>query len=455
MNQICQVLIRLMRMVQIGDTMSVQIIIQKGAHILNPPIELVQKVRKDLQFKNPLYENAKRYGKYAHQYMSPTLDFFSYNKEKNILYVPRGYVWYAVKYFKENGFQYEVKDKTTILERIDVEFKGELRDYQLSAVKDIIGYPSGVLEAGTGSGKTIMALSVIAKRKQPTLIIVHTKELFNQWNERIKSFLNYSPGMIGSGKYVVKDITVGIVQSVQNNMEELKDRFGHIIVDETHRCPSSTWTDVLSQFTARYFLGLSATHKVSKEKLHECGAVLKPVIIRVPTKFYCYYKGDHSELISNIAADNTRNRLIARTIRQDIQQFDSSVLIVSDRVEHCHAIHRELEALKVQSVVLTSATKKADRDRIVSGMRSGKYKVLLSTYQLIAEGFDLASLACVCLATPVTYIGKVVQVIGRVLRPEKGKTARVIDMRDDSVDKLLKMGKKRDTIYKKTWGISK
>jgi len=453
----------------------IEILIKKGAHIFNPTQDILDKVNKDLVFKNPQYENAKKYGKYAHQYMSPLLYFFSYNQEKNILYIPRGYIFYIIKYLKEKSVPYKVMDKTTLHPTIDFEFKGSLRDYQEKAIKDVLKYPVGVLESGTGSGKTVMGIKLIAMRKQPTMIIVHTKELLNQWNERIKQFLDYEPGMVGGGKDFVKPITVGIVQSVQNRMDDLKDRFGHVILDEVHRVASSTWTDVMSQFSAKYYLGLSATayrsdglghaiyafvgpkaHTVDKETLHDAGAVLKPVIVRVQTQFYQYYTGDYSKTVGELVANEDRNRLIARTVQQDIKQFKSAVLITSDRVNHCHAIHNELEKLNISSVVLTAATKAKDRKDIVEGMTSGKYTVLISTMALIGEGFDLDSLACLCLVSPVKYSGKILQVIGRILRPmrnNKDKVARVYDFRDDNIPMLKGMGIKRDKVYRKQWGV--
>lgn len=454
-----------------GDKM-IELLVKKGVHIFNPTQEILDKVNKDLVFKNPQYENAKKYGKYAAQYLSPLLYFFSYNEEKNILYIPRGYVFYIIQYLKENKIPYKITDKTTLHPNMQLSFNGNLRDYQMKAIADVVKYPVGVLESGTGSGKTVMGIKLIELRKQPTMIIVHTKELLNQWDQRIRQFLNYEPGLVGGGKDIVKPITIGIVQSVQNRIDDLKDKFGHVICDECHRVSSSTWTDVMSQFSAKYYLGLSATayrsdglghaiyafigpkaHTVDKETLHEVGAVLKPVIVRVPTQFYEYYTGDYSSIVGKLVADEERNKLIARTVQQDIKQFNSAVLIASDRVNHCHAIQDELEKLNIASVVLTAATKAKDRKAIVEGMNTGRYKVLISTMALIGEGFDCPGLHGLFIVSPIKYPGKVLQVSGRVLRPEKGKTARIYDFRDDNIQMLKGMGKKRDKVYKVQWGL--
>jgi superfamily II DNA or RNA helicase len=57
----------------------------------------------------------------------------------------------------------------------------------------------------------------------------------------------------------VRPVTVGIVNSVRTRLDELTPHFGHIVVDECHRCPSSMFTECVRAFDARYLLGLSAT----------------------------------------------------------------------------------------------------------------------------------------------------------------------------------------------------
>jgi superfamily II DNA or RNA helicase len=67
-------------------------------------------------------------------------------------------------------------------------------------------YTHEILSFGTGSGKPVMALNIIAERKQSTLIIVHTKELLHQWVERAGQFLGIAPekiGIIGAGKFTL------------------------------------------------------------------------------------------------------------------------------------------------------------------------------------------------------------------------------------------------------------
>jgi small basic protein (TIGR04137 family) len=138
-----------------------------------------------------------------------------------------------MKWIKQNNYEVKIIDKTLLLPKIDIKFHGKLREYQELAVNEMVNrYPVGVLEANTGAGKTVIATGIIAKRKQPTLIIVHSKELLYQWQEAIKTFLHYDCGLLGDRKNDIKDITVGIINTVKNKIDELTPRFGMVICDE-------------------------------------------------------------------------------------------------------------------------------------------------------------------------------------------------------------------------------
>lgn len=449
----------------------VTLIIRKGIHCFNLPQIMKDKIMKDLTFDNPKYIQAKKYGLFIGSDTPPKLQFFSYRRQEDVFYIPRGYLFYLIKTMKAECVEFKIEDKTTLLPKLDVSFKGIPRDYQKIAVDKMSKYPIGVLESSTGSGKTFMGINLIAIRRQPTLIIVHTKELVQQWLKSIKDFLGYDAGVLGDGKFILKDISVGIVQTVRNNMEELKDRFGHVICDETHRCPSTMWTDVLSQFSARYYLGLSATairndglgeaifafigpkiHRVDPTHLQDVGAVLKPQVIRVPTRYGYMYRGDYSSMVSDLASNEVRNRLIVECICRDIKLYNSSILVVSDRVQHCVELQSILDSKKIKSVLLASNLSTENRKKIVADMKSGKEKVAFATVQLVGEGFDAKNIHAIFLCTPIKWKGRLVQVVGRVLRPEDGKTARVYDFRDDNVAALRKIGKERDKTYKTYWG---
>ena len=445
--------------------------IGRGVFCYNLTTPIREKIRKDLTFKNPVYEEAKEKGRYISLDTHPHIYFYVFDKEDDVYWIPRGYLYFLKRWLNQQGIEVKIRDKTLLHKPLNLKFLGELREYQDLAVNDMVRrYPVGVLEASTGSGKTVMGLAIIAQRQQRTLILVHNKELLYQWQAQIKKFIGVDCGILGDGKFNIQDITVGIVNTVRNNVERLSKQFGQVVCDECHRVASTTWTDIMQEFPAKFYLGLSATpyrrdglgmainafigpklHTVDKDMLHEIGAVLKPTIFRIETSFRYLYKNDYSTMVSRLADNDARNELIARAIQHDLNVNDDNVLVVSDRVTHCRNIADELELKGISSLILHGKVKQKERNTIVEEVRAGRCKVLISTLSLIGEGFDAPNLSSLFLTTPVKFSGRLLQVIGRILRPEEGKEPRVFDFRDNGVCVLRNQGFTRDRIYKKQW----
>jgi len=293
----------------------------------------------------------------------------------------------------------------------------------------------------------------------------------NQWEKSIIDLLGEIPGIVGGGRCDVRPITIGIINSVKNKIDILWDKFGHIILDECHRVAGVTWIDTLEKLSAKYYLGLSATifrndeltgtlnafigptmHKVDKEHLFNTGAVLKPEIIRIQTNFDMPPGSEYISVISNMVRDKRRNELIVDAVIRDLNKNNTPVLIVSDRVQHCEILSKMLKNKGAKVSLLLSKMNKQDRLDSVGDIKDNSTEVLIATGQLIGEGFDAPNLHALFLTTPVKYAGKLIQVAGRILRPEKGKTARLYDFRDNNIFMINKQGRARDKVYKEQWG---
>lgn len=397
--------------------------------------------------ENPKALEAERMGRWFdpdEQYL------YFWRLEGNALVLPRGAARTIMAMAKQYG-PVEVDDRRLTLPPCGYSFRGQLRPYQVQAVQAILGREFGVLEAGTGSGKTVMALAIIVSRRQPTLVMVHTKELLYQWRDRINEFLGIEAGLIGDGHLDIRPVSVGIVNTVRKQLDSLVERFGHVIVDECHRVPSTLFSEALRAFPAHYMLGLSATPyrrdgldkligwhcgeyraKVERAVLHEVGAVLRPKVTTVETSFTYWYEDDYQDMVSALVQDGARNRLVAGCI--DRVTGRGQVLVTSDRVEHLKAL-AELSGYGDESV-LTGKTPKKKRQAMVEQVRSGELPVVFSTLSLIGEGFDASGLSVLVLASPLKYKGRLQQTVGRVLRPQGGKQPLVVDFRDSRVGVL-------------------
>lgn len=422
-----------------------------------------------LTIDNPKYLSAKKYGRWIGKSLKPKLKYYTTVPDQHGLRFPRGFSNQAVLLCRKlSGLSPEIVDNRRMLPRVEFTFGGQLRDYQQEALELVCRRSFGVLEAGTGSGKTVMALAVIAARKQPTLVVVHTKELLYQWQERAREYLGVDAGLIGDGKYQLAPLTIAIVNTARKRAEELVEHFGQLVVDECHRVPATLFTDVVSKFDCHYLLGLSATafrnddgltrliyyfmgdriHKVDQGELQATGAIVRPQLIRRTTQFSYGYRGDYQALIKALVKHQGRNMQITEDICQVASEPDGgTVLVVSDRVSHCELLARLLGERGVQVEVLTGQLGPERRAEIVAAVQGGKVQVLVATLQLISEGFDCPGLSTLFLTTPITFEGRLLQVIGRIMRPAANKRARVFDYVDEAISTLNRSANIRRAVF--------
>jgi superfamily II DNA or RNA helicase len=397
-----------------------------------------------------------------------------YSKWKDSLWIPRGYMRRLLIQCRENRIDPQIEDQRRVLPEMDFSFSGTLKKFQTAAVAKMLSKEFGTLSAPTGSGKTVMALYMIAVRRQPTLIIVHTKELAFQWIEAIDRFLGIQEsevGLIGAGKRTVGEkITVALVQSLYRCADEVYKGVGHLVVDECHRAPSRTFTEAVTEFDSKYMLGLSATPwrrdklsklifwhlgdvhwEVDKAQLVEEGHILEVEVVLKETDFDPFHDPvkHYSKMLLELTTDDDRNRLIAADVAGESAVSRGVCLVLSDRKKHCETLQAMLKYKhNVQADLLTGDLSTEERRQVLRRLNNGETGVLVATGQLIGEGFDCKALSTLFLATPVRFSGRLIQYLGRVLRPDQDKQrARVFDYVDVRVDVLRAAAKQRQRVY--------
>lgn len=427
---------------------------------------LLPQIRSYLTLANPRYNEALR----RNYSISGIPQFiYAYSEDDDYFYSARGYLGLLIFFICKSGLKYQLIDQRRRLPEVDYTFSGNLREYQQKAVTSSLQKHFGILVAPCGAGKTVMACFIIVERKQPTLIIVHTKELLNQWKERIIQYLGIPSdqiGVIGDGKETIGTVTVGMIQTLcKRNLSEINKYFGQIIIDECQHCPASTFLDVVSNFDSYYMLGLSATPyrrdkltklifltlgnivaKIEEFDLQEVGARIKPKIIIRETSFDYNYQGDndYQPMISALVEDSARNRLIASDISLEAKENDNYCLILSDRKAHLDNLAFLLKCQGVQCEILTADIPKKKREAIIKQFDDGSLRIILATGQLVGEGLDIPKLNRLFITTPIRWQGKVKQYVGRALRTAKGKQdVRVYDYVDNQVGILANSYKSR------------
>jgi len=431
---------------------------------------LKREIRNRLTIPNPVWEENERMGRWNGN--TPHLLHY-YEETPSGLIIPRGFLPQLIGMAKQCDERYQIEDQRRVLPEVNFQFHGQLRPFQEKAVKNLLSREMGTLAAPTGSGKTVIALYIIAQRRQPALIITHTKELLNQWTNRIEQFLRIPPneiGRIGDGeRNVGKKITVALVQTLYKCASQVSPHIGYLIIDECHRTPARTFTEAVSAFDCKYMTGLSATpwrrdrlskliflyvgnvvHEVDKLSLIETGDVLRAEVVTRETHFIPNSdpQTEYSTMLSELTEDRTRNILIAQDVAKEASNGSGICLVISDRKTHCSTLQKLLSRYGIKSEVLTGDVSNGERKATVESLNLGHIKVLIATGQLIGEGFDCKELSTLFLATPIKFDGRLIQYLGRVLRPAPGKKkARVYDYIDSKVGVLKAAAAARGRVY--------
>ena len=426
----------------------------------------------ELTLANPKWTDNARMGRWNRG--TPRYLRFYHRGRQGRLFLPRGYIRRLLILAGRHGCAWTIEDRRRTLAPVPFEFCGRLKPFQQKAADRMLAKEFGTLSAPTGAGKTVMALFMIAARGQPALVVVHTKDLARQWMARIETFLQIPEpeiGLVGAGKERIGErVTVALVQSLYNRTDTVCPRIGHLVVDECHRVPSRCFTEAVSEFDARYMLGLSATpwrrdrlsklifwhvgalrHKIEPKALVAAGEVLAAEVHFRETDFKPFSDpvAEYSKMLTELAADDGRNRLIAEDVAREAGTGNGVCLILSDRKYHCETLAALLRfGHGIHCDLLTGDLNEEARREVLRRLEAGQVKVLIATGQLVGEGFDSRHLTTLFLATPIRFSGRLLQYLGRVLRPAPGKArARVFDYVDVHVGPLKAAAEARRKVY--------
>jgi superfamily II DNA or RNA helicase len=117
----------------------------------------------------------------------------------------------------------------------------------------------GVIVKPTGTGKTEIALGIIARRRVAALVVAPLRDLMYQWQRRIRQGLGVEAGVLGDGRREVWPITVTTYDSAWIHMKEIGNRYPLIVYDEAHHLPAPSLHESALDCLAPLRLGLTAT----------------------------------------------------------------------------------------------------------------------------------------------------------------------------------------------------
>lgn len=172
----------------------------------------------------------------------------------------------------------------TVLDAYDYPYRGDprplhkvnlngitLRPYQLEAVDAAIATRRGVIQHGTGGGKTETDAAIVQRLGLPTIMLVDQQHIAVQTRERWQHRLGVPVGIYGAGLKIDGKIVCATFQSInarlKANYEKTLDwlaKFDVMIVDEGHHLVAPTYQSVADKVPAFYRFVTSATPFKSK-----------------------------------------------------------------------------------------------------------------------------------------------------------------------------------------------
>jgi superfamily II DNA or RNA helicase len=442
--------------------------------IRNLPSLLINRIRKLAAFQNPEFYRAQAMR--LNTFGKPRI-ISSAEEYPNHIGIPRGCLDDLKELLKNNNIELIVEDKRCSGLPIEASFKGKLRQIQGKALKSILDHEIGILSAGTAFGKTVVGAALIAERKVNTLILVHRKQLMDQWKQRLLMFLELpdkSIGQIGGSKdKSTKIIDIAMLQTLnrKGKIKDIVSEYGLVIVDECHHISAFSFEQVMKTAKAKHVLGLTATpiRKDGHQPIlfMQCGPirfkiqnkdiadqkVLKHTVIPKYTDFssstgFFSNTNDKSiqDIYSELIQDQNRNQSILNDVIAALEN-KRIPLLLTERKEHVDYFEKELSPLVRNIIVLRAGMGKRkleEKMNMLLNLSDDESRIIISTGKYIGEGFDNARLDTLFLAMPVSWRGTLEQYVGRLHRNHHSKKELIVyDYADINEPMLKRMFDKR------------
>jgi len=394
----------------------------------------------------------------------------------NHIGLPRGCLEDARVLLSDLKIKPLVRDERCEGKPLEVSFHGALRPEQNAAAETMNRHDIGVLSATTAFGKTVIAAWLIAQRRVNTIVLVHRRQLMEQWVDRLSTFLGLpmkAIGRIGGGKKKPTGmVDVALIQSLVRKgvVDDLVGEYGHLVVDECHRLSAPSFEQVARRAKAKFVTGLSAT-VTRKDGRHpiifmQCGPVryrvdakkqtyLHPfahTVVVCPTGFYPTRpaesdpRGQFRQLYEELVENVPRNRIICKNVIETVRE-GRSPLVLTERTNHLERL-AEMLATEVRHLIILRGG--MDRKELATVMAhlstipDNEERVLLATGRYIGEGFDEARLDTLFLTLPVSWRGTIAQYAGRLHRlHDRKREVRIYDYADLNVPMLARMFDRR------------
>lgn len=427
--------------------------------------EVFREIRDTFSHKNPEYYKKQGMG-YGVKDLTPMIT--TYKVKGKEMSLPRGGIRKFLKILKEKKIKYEIVDK-----RFEKPFKEPLKfnlvvdgqtlepdKYQKQQILNSVVKQQGMLVTPTSGGKTVITSLIVDEVQQYTLFLMHTSKLAKQWIDFLSESFNLPKeeiGYIGGGKFNIKPLTVGLVQSVNKKINQLKYEFGCIVMDECHHASAPSFLKSVDPFPAKYRFGCTGTpyrkdqkqflmydvfgdivFEITDENLKEVDRIMDVKIKVIKTEFeYREFEtidGEQVELIvhptvmsDKLISNKERNSLIYSYLRHEIDN-NKFCIMLTDRRPHAVGFKRWLRHKGINAKLFVGGKKyEKEGEDAINEMNDGKLNCLIGINQGTAEGISIRRLDRGFLITPSAgNKAKIIQQHGRLKRKHPDKTDAIL-----------------------------
>ena len=316
----------------------------------------------------------------------------------------------------------------------------------------------------------------MAMRQVNTLVLVHRRQLLEQWKIRLEQFLDIGTnqiGQIGGGKRKSTGIIdIAIIQSLSKTgkVDDIIADYGQLVVDECHHISAPSFEAITRQFKGKYITGLSATvtrkdghhpiiymncgpvrYRVSAKSQAEKRAFKHRLVVRttsfeLPQDLSTRERVTVTDLYAALIDYTPRNTMIVEDVIKALAEGRFPVLL-TERREHLQYFRETFEDRIDNVIVFRGGMGKkqlaAEQEKLDS-ISEEKAGLILATGRYLGEGFDHSRLDTLFLTLPISWKGTIAQYAGRLHRDHYSKTEVVIyDYADMNVPMLAKMFERR------------
>jgi len=364
-----------------------------------------------------------------------------------------------------------VEDRVLDLPALELVSTYELREYQHEALDAWTEADRrGVVELPTGSGKTVVAIAAIEELGVPTLVVVPTIDLVEQWRGELEREFAVPIGQLGGDEQRIEDLTVSTYDSAYLRAEDLGNRFGLVVFDEVHHLGGEGYREIARLLAAPARLGLTATFE-RPDGAHEVVAeLLGPVVYRLSPEdlagdhlaaydikrieveltpeereVYERHQGtftdylarstlqlrsgsDYQELVKRSGTDpKAREALLAKQRAREVTMSADRKVEQLERILDRHREDRIIVFTASTDLVyrlserfllpgITHATATSERREILERFREGRYSRVV-TANVLDEGVDVPDANVAVVLAGSGSEREFTQRLGRILRP--------------------------------------